>query len=185
MTRLNQRIDKLPELASLKNGDTVTIYDDGSVTGSTWEGTYVYHPAGSSIQLTNLYARWKDGLVAIHVQTDPAEANSDLNKDTKYPFATYVEQQFGTTKNSNGDEVVSPIGQQQVTKRLITEPTSSTIWRIPDNAWLFRENGNGQMTALVDVFEFRSGSTPVRPVLTESSNEWEEAGTQPVAVMVQ
>lgn len=185
MERLNTRIAQLPELASLKNGDLVTVYDDGSVTGLTWEGTYVWRPAGSQVRLTDSYVRWGDGLVAINMQTDPADASDELNKDVKQPFATFIEQVYGTTTNSDGDEVVTAIGQQQVTKRLIQEPTDANIWRIPNNAWLFRNAGNGQYTALVDVLEFRSGSTPVREELTESSKEWVEDGAQPVGVMIQ
>jgi hypothetical protein len=185
MERLNTRVAQLPELASLKNGDLVTVYDDGSVTGLTWEGTYVWRPAGSQVRLTDMYARWGDGLVAINMQTDPADASDELNANVKQPFATFIEQEYAKTTNEDGDEVVTAIGQQQVTKRLIQEPTNANIWRIPNNAWLFRSAGNGQYTALVDVLEFRSGGTPVRQEETETTNEWVEEGTQPVGVAIQ
>jgi len=185
MARLNQRIDKLPELASLKNGDLVTIYDDGSVSGRTWEGTFAYHPAGTHVPMMEMYARWKDGLVAIHLQTDPADAFSDLNKNVMQPFATFVEQTYGTGKDYNGNMVQVVVSQQQVTKRLISEPTNSAILRIPGNAWLLREEDNGQYTTLVDTFEFKSGGTPVWRVQTATSNEMKEEGSQPVGVMYQ
>jgi hypothetical protein len=185
MTRLNERIDKLPELSALKAGDTLTIYDDSSATAATWEGAYTYYPAGSKVPMRDMYARWKDGLVTIRVHTDPADAGDDFIKDVARPFATYIEQQYGTGKNSDDEDVIAPVSEAQVTKRLIQEPTDQAVLRIPNNAFLFRDEGNGQYTALVDVFVFNSGSTPVQRVSTAYSDEWIENGAQPVAVTEQ
>jgi hypothetical protein len=175
----------VPELAGLKNGDTFTIYDDGSMTGRVWEGTYIFRPAGTRMPLSNGYVRWRDGLVAIHVQTDPAKANDETDRETRYPFGTYIDQTYGVGINSDGDEVTVVTSQQQVIKRLIEEPTNSDILRLPDNAWLFRADGNGQYVAFVDVYEFKSGSNPRRQVSTNSKNEWEDEGVQPVGLVNQ
>ena len=103
----------------------------------------------------------------------------------KQPFATYIEQQYGTTKNSNDDAIEVAVSQQQGTKRLIEESTNVAIWRIPGSAWLFRAQGNGQYTALVDVLEFKNGGAPVEHTMTVDKNEWVEEDIQPVGVMYQ
>ena len=49
----------------------------------------------------------------------------------------------------------------QTTKTLISDPKTSDVLRIPNNAWLLRVAGTGQYTALVDMFVFQSGAQPV------------------------
>jgi hypothetical protein len=185
MTRMNERIAKLPELAGVSAGGLVTIHDDASVTGFTWHGDYAYYPAGSQIPLSDMYVRWKDGVVAVRMYADPTESASELNKDVARPFATYMEQIYGTSVNSNGDKVIAAVSQHQVTKRLVQDDNDNAIWRIPNNAFLFRDAGNGKVTTLVDAFVFKSGGAPVKRVSTASSNELEEHGAQPVGVMHQ
>jgi hypothetical protein len=183
--QLNKRTAQVPQLAGLNNGDTFTIYDDGSMTGRVWEGTYVYRPAGTRIRLGNAYARWRDGLVAIHMATDPADTNSELDKNTLRPLGTFMEQTYGTGINSDGDEVEAAVSQRQVTKRLIADPTNASILRLPNNAWLYRWDGGDSYVALVDVYEFKSGDVPRRRLMTEWSNDWKEDGAQPVALTTQ
>ncbi len=188
MARLNARIDKLPELASLKDGDLVTLYDDGSVTGKIWEGTYIWHPAGSVVQLKSLYARWKDGVVAVSMYRDPADATNTFTRNVEQPFATYIEQQNALIKRdnfANDPGIVVPVAQKQVTKRLVPESTDDSILRIPGNAFLFHKEDNGQYTTLTDALEFKSGGKPVIQKKTPWSNERIEEGEQPVGVMYQ
>lgn len=188
MAQLNQRVTQLPQLAGLKDGDKVIISDDGSVTGAQFQGTYIYHPAGTQVALGPMYARWKDGLVAIHMSTDPADASDLSNANTLFPFATYVDQTYGTGTDSAGTAIQVLASQQQVTAPLIQEPTNSAILRIADDAWLFRDAGNGKYIALTDVFVFQSGNTPMVWEQTPTSGEsvWNADGTQqPVGVMHQ
>jgi len=185
MSQLNQRIAQLPQLAGVKNGDSVIIADDGSVTNAQFQGTYVYHPAGSVITMGPMYARWKDGLVAIHMSTDPANASDPFMANVQMPFATYVEQSYGTGTNYAGNSIQVITGQAQVTKPLIAEPTNARILRLPGGAWLFRDNGDGTYTALTDVFVFQSGTAPMtlEQLPTNDHSTWNADGTQqPVGV---
>lgn len=184
METLNMRIDKLPELADLKDGDLVTIFDDGKVTDNVWSGTYVYRPAGTKIQPDHLYARWKDGLVAIHMGPDAA----DYVKDHNHYWATFVEQSYATTRRGyikDDPGIQLPVSQKQVTKALIEEPTDRSILRIPNNAFLFRSEGKGVYTALVDVFEFKSGTVPVKAKKLPWNMVEVPFGDQPLGVIVQ
>ena len=142
MQQFNRRVATLPQLASLQAGDIVILSDDGSVTGSIWQGRFVFHPAGSKVQPGAMYARWKDGVVAL----SPTPANSD-NVLPGTLDASYV--------NHVNDQA------NQLIKTLVNDGSDSSVLRIPDNAWLFRVDGNGQYTALVDVFVYQSGSQPV------------------------
>lgn len=187
MATLNTRIEKLPELAGLKDGDLVTIYDDGKVTDSVWQGTYVYRPAGSKITPNHLYARWKDGLVAIHTGPDDADVMKNMANHNHY-FATYMEQTYAKTVRRdliNDPGIMLPVSQRQVTKSLITEPTDPAILRIPENAFLFRAEGNGVYTALTDVFEFMEGGSPVKANKLPFDKQQVPYGDQPLGVMFQ
>lgn len=187
MATLNKRVEKLPELAGLKDGDLVTIFDDGKVTDSVWQGTYVYHPAGSKITPDHLYARWKDGLVAIHKGFDADDAMKNKADHTHY-FATYMEQTYAKTirrELASDPGIMLPVSQRQVTKSLITEPTDSAILRIPENAFLFRAEGNGVYTALTDVFEFKEGGSPVKANKLPFEKQQVPYGDQPLGVMFQ
>jgi|GEM_PF-2432254 len=188
VAQLNERVAQLPQLAGLQNGDKVIISDDGSVTGAEFQGTYIFRPAGSQVPLGPMYARWKDGLVAIHMSTDPANAANQFLANEMVPFATYMEQTMGTGKDYLGNSYPVAISQQEVTKPLIPEPTNSAILKLPDGTWLFRDAGNGNYTALTDVFVFQSGTTPMAWVQTSTSDHstWVADGTQqPVGVMHQ
>ena len=57
MPQFNRRVAVLPELAALQAGNLVTIRDDGSVTNSIWQGTYMFQPAGSKVLPGRMYAR--------------------------------------------------------------------------------------------------------------------------------
>jgi hypothetical protein len=167
MQQLDERVAKLPALASLKNGDMLTISDDGSVTGAVWQGTYVYHPAGSVVPATAMYVRWKDGLVTLTptpaTATNAAPGTLDANWVAQNVFSGTV------------------LSNYQTQATLANEPTDSTVLRIPGNAWLFRVNSDGQYTALVDTFVFVSGSQPLYPN-PDKNNELEANGSQPVPV---
>jgi hypothetical protein len=181
MTQLNQRVEKLPQLEGLIDGDIVIITDNGKITGANFQGVYTYHPAGSKVTMNDMYARWKDGLVTLRHST-----NDTKNKQM---LATFIQQQ--TAKRIRGEVdndagIMTPVSQKQVTEVLSAEPTNSSIMRIPDNAWLFRDNGDGTYTALVDVFEFKSGNTPTAAVLQDGTKPLGKGAiTQPVPVMMQ
>jgi hypothetical protein len=170
MQELDKRVATVPALAGLKDGATVIISDDGAVTGAVWQGTYIYHPAGSVVPMTSMYMRWKDGLVAL----TPTPA-----KDSESSAPGTMDANFVTTDVYSGTNAV--VHQTQVT--LVNDTSDQSVLRIPDNAWLFRDNGNGQYTALVDTFTFVSGSTPMYPNV-DKDNTLEEAGSQPVPVSV-
>ncbi len=91
MQELNKRVATVPALAGLKDGDTVIISDDGSVTGAVWQGTYIYHPAGSVVPMTAMYARWKDGLVAL-TPTPAKDSESSASKVMTTPFWTTTQK---------------------------------------------------------------------------------------------
>ena len=149
MQQLAKHVATLPELASLKDGDQVVISDDGSVTGASWQGTYIYHPAGSVVPATAMYARWKDDLVAL----TPTPATEDKPAPGTLDASWVADNVFSDTV----------ISRHQTIATLITDPTDSSVLRIPNYAWLFRVNSNGQYTALVDTFVFVSGSQPLYP----------------------
>jgi hypothetical protein len=186
--RLNSRIDKLPELAGLRDGDIVILYDHQKATDSHWEAQYIYHPAGSVMPLKDMYARWRDGLVTINVHTDPSEVRSPDTKDKTYAFATLIEQQYKTVKraditNDSGIEVA--VAEKQVTRRLINEPTDAAILRIPGNAYLFREAGGGLFTTLVDTFEYKTGGEQLHVTYDASGKKTEVHTPGPEPVQLQ
>lgn len=185
ISRLNERVGKLAELDGMAAGAKVTLHDDATATDRRFEGVYTYYPAGSRITMSDMYLRWRDGLIAVRMEQDPTESNDKLRKDVMRPMATYIEHIYGTGKNSDGDDVVAAVGERQVTKRLIEDPNDSRILRLPDNAWLLRAEGNGQYTVLVDAFVFTEGRAPAKRNMTESSNEWVDDGAQPIGLKVE
>lgn len=162
MQQLNQRTPTFQGQEFLKNGDVVTISDDGAVTGKTFQGTYVYRPAGSIVSMGNMYVRWRDGLVAVtpHLEDGKFKGACDC---------TYVEQLFDTFKgpedrsksDSGLKDIMTLVGEKQTLKPLATELTDNTILRIPGNAWLFKDLGNGRFITLVDAFVWQSGEAPI------------------------
>jgi len=169
MQQLDQRVAQLPQLNGLKDGDKVTISDDSSVTGATWSGTYTYHPAGSTFTPGALYARWKDGLVAI--TPTPPSAGSITWPGTY--DASFIKQRIDVT----GAWTIN----YQTIRTLVMDGNDTSVLRIPDNAWLFRVNSNGQWTALVSVFVFNSGSQPLYPN-ADGVSAPVASGSQPVPV---
>ena len=164
MVQLDQHVATLPAVAGLKAGSLVTIYDDGTVTGATWSGTYAYYPAFSSAPFAAGYAHWKDGLVTL-TTTPPAIAGEAAPGTLDANFVQYNATQFGS--NAYYQQIAT----------LVPDPTTNpTVWRMPNGAWLFRQTGKGQYTTLVDLFVFVSGGQPVY--------SWTTAGdtTQPIPV---
>ncbi len=170
MAQLDTHVAQLPQLAGLPDGSQIILSDDGSVTDQIWQGTYIYHPAGSKVPFGPMYARWKDGVVAITL----TPTNLATNVSPRTLDASFVQQ------NYDSNHVV--IGQQQMLKTLVSDGSDSSVLRIPDNAWLFRVDGQGQYTALVDVFTFQSGSTPIQDNLTVSGTLPAATGSQPVPI---
>lgn len=144
MQQFDQRISQLPQLANVKAGNVVTLADDGSITGATWQGNYVYRPAGTVINAgSSFYARWKDGVVTL--TPTPAKLSGQAAPGTL--DASYVEN------NADGSS-------NQTIRTLVVDSSDTTVLRIPDNAWLVRMNAQGQYVALVDMFEFQGGNQP-------------------------
>ena len=143
MRDFNRRSAALPQLAGLQDGDIVQLSDNGDVTGAIWQGTFVFHPAGSQVMPSAMYARWKDGVVAIQ----PTPNNSDNVSPGTFD-ASFIATAHDTP--------------YQLVKTLIKDDNDTSVLRIPENAWLFRTtNNNGPYTALVDVFVYQSGSQPI------------------------
>ncbi len=187
MRQLVQHGPEPAAIAALKNGDQVIISDDGSVTGASWQGTYIYHPAGSIVPVTAMYARWKDDLVTLTptpgTATTPAPGTLDASWVATDVFSGTI------------------LDRHQTVATLIPEPTDPSILRIPNYAWLFRVNSNGQYVALVDTFQYVSGSQPLFPenaagqvigpvcdamgcraVTADEANQFVALGSQPVPV---
>jgi hypothetical protein len=146
MYQLTEHVDKPAALASLKDGEQVTLSDDGTVTDATWQGTYIFHPAGSVVPVTNMYVRWKDDLVTL----TPTPATITQTAPGTLDASWVMQTTFSNTVT----------GRQQTIATLEFDPGNS-VWFIPNYAWLFRVNGNGQYVTLVDAFELVSGGQPV------------------------
>jgi len=145
MDTFNQRTATLPEFSTLKKGDTVVLWDDGRTTDAMWSGSFTYYPAGSIVPHKAMYARWRDGVVTL-VPTPDSKAGQP-------PLSTFDAKlvQYST----------KPMDSWQTTLTLVKDGNDTTVWRIPGNAWLLREGADGQLTALVDMFVYESGTTPV------------------------
>ena len=172
MGQLDQRIATLPQLASAQDGTPVTLSDDGTVTHAIWQGHYVFHPAGSIVQPGPMYLRWKDGIVTI----TPTPSSTPGQPLPGTLDASFVAQ----SRDING----FPASNYQTIQTLIPDASNPSVLRIPDNAWLFRVDGNGQYTTLVDAFVYQSGNEPVLDQ-RDANNELPAAsGSQPVPVWV-
>ncbi len=145
METFNQRMATIPEISGLKKGDTVVLWDDGRVTDAVWQGNFTYYPAGSIVPRAAMYARWKDGVVTLTPTPDPKPGQPPLSSLD----ASFVDQSTYPTRN------------WQTVKTLVKDGSDLSVLRIPGNAWLFREDSAGQLTALVDVFVFNSGTKPI------------------------
>ena len=176
MQQLDERVAKLPAMASLKDGDQVVISDNGAVTGETWEGLYVFHPAGSVVPVAPMYVRWKDGLVALTLTPRPTPVNGEPQP---LPPGTLDANWVAQNKDINGNV----IGNYQRIDTLVSDPGDPSVLRIPGNAWLFRVNSNGQYTTLVDAFVLVSGAQPVVTHIQPDLTILQVAqGSQPVPV---
>lgn len=144
---LTTRVDKLPEQAYLRNGDCITISGATDAQVNTWSGSYIYHPAGTTVKLANMYVRWRDGFVAI-------TGNSDGTNDAHFVMNNIgeVARVFGPFKL-----IIVPGHDASTVRTLVRDVNSTDVIRIPDNAWLFRDAGNGKVTTFVDSFEYIRG----------------------------
>lgn len=143
---LIERKAKLNEFSLLKEGDCVVIQKATNPDGPAWQGQYVWHPAGSQIALSNMYVRWKDGFVRITQESDGSFA------------ARFVQSNRASINFKAGQRpIFTPANDEPTTKAIIPEPTQPNVLRIETNAFLFRATSNGKYTALVDIFEYKSG----------------------------
>jgi hypothetical protein len=132
MRQLNQRVAVVPALSAAKDGDLISLSDDGSITGALWQGTYLFHPAGTQATLSPMYMRWKDGIVTL--TPTPATISGQVLPGTW--GASFVAQ----TVYTNG----LPTADYQSIQTLVTDPSRLDVLRIKASAWLFRLNANGQ-----------------------------------------
>jgi hypothetical protein len=176
MQQLHINVDQLPQLAGLKAGDPVIISDDGKVTCWIWQGTYTFYPAGSVVPVAAMYARWKDGIVALTPTPAPAAVSG---KPKPLPPGTLDAHWVGPKYDQAGKK----IADAQYVHTLVTDASDASVLRIPGMAWLFRVNAQGQYTSLVDTFVFQAGSKPQQIVnKTGSAPTYIEQGSQPVPV---
>ena len=172
MSQLDQRVATVPALAAAREGTTIMLSDDGSVTHSIWQGSYVFHPAGSIVTPGPMYLRWKDGIVTI----TPTPATTPGQPLPGTFDASYVAQ----NRDING----FPTSNFQTIQTLVPDSSNPSVLRIPGNAWLFRVNSNGQYITLVDAFIYQSGSEPVFDQPDVNNALPAAAGSQPVPVWV-
>ena len=143
---LIERKPSLPEFSLLKDGNCVVLQKANNPAGVAWQGQYIWHPAGSQIVLSNMYVRWKDGFVRITQEADGSFV------------ARFIQSTAASIVFPQGQRPFFKPGKDEpATKAIIREPTQQNVLRIENNAFLFREASNGKYTALVDVFEYKSG----------------------------
>jgi Staphylococcal nuclease homologue len=143
---LIERKARLPEFSLLKDNNCVVLQKANNPASAAWQGQYVWHPAGSQVTLSNMYVRWKDGFVRITQEADGSFA------------ARFIQSSAASIVFPKGQRpFLKPAKDEPTTKAIIREPTQQGVLRIENNAFLFRDAGNGKYTALVDVFEYKSG----------------------------
>lgn len=149
------RVETLPEIKLLRDGNCAIISKEANPAGPAWSGEYIYHPVGSTVTFSNkMYIRWKDGFVAMEPQPD----GNMLAHLTVYNKRQVIFPTDGGRPYLRGAFIEKKVA------KLVRDPGNNSIVRIPDNAWLFRDNGNGTYTAMVDVFEYKSGDFRVPDV---------------------
>ena len=146
--QLMWRVETLPEIKLLRDGNCATISKAENPAGPAWSGEYIYHPVGSTISLgKKMYIRWKDGFVAL----EPGADGSTIAHLTLYNKRQVVFPEDGSRPFLRDAFIEKKVAA------LVRDPGNNNIVRIPNNAWLFREAGNNTFTTLVDVFEYKSG----------------------------
>lgn len=148
LERLMERRDALPELARVSAGDCVTVNKAENPAGAQWSGQYVFRPAGSTITPGTMYVRWKDAFMLITKDAD-GEIYAHVVRDSyKKRIFPWERGQYDTTP-----------GSTRVNKQLFVRDTAdSSILVLPNpRTFLFKDLGNGQWQALVDVYEYKSG----------------------------
>jgi len=149
---LYTRVDKVPEVGLLHDGDCVTISKAANQDGPAWSGQYIYHPAGTVVGLVPMYFRWKDGMVSIHVDSNGA-VSADVVRHTKEKIL-----QFGTRIFIRNIGVAEYPEIQPVTP----DPGQPEMLQIQNpRSWLMQSVGNGLYKVLTDVFVYQSGDYPV------------------------
>jgi micrococcal nuclease len=146
---LAARVDKVPEVGMLRDGDCVTILKAANADGPEWSGQFIYHPAGTVLPMSNMYLRWKDGIVPITL-----DANGT-------PLAHVVLHTAARTLRFRGRAftVNSGIPDKVEVQALVPDPGRHDMWQIQNpKTWLLRDVGNGKYQVLVDAFLYKSGS---------------------------
>ncbi len=160
MADLAGRQAALPQFGLLNAGDCVTITGQAvEAGGNAYRGQFVWHPKGSIVTLAPGYVRWKDGLVMLDKNAD-GQLQAHIDSFRAGP---------PTTVNFGGQVFTIPSRKKvhyQSVLPLERDPGDNSIIRLPDvNTWVFKDVGNGQMQALVDFLEFKSGAMQLPPAL--------------------
>ena len=149
---LNTRIEHLPEIDMLHDGDCVTILKALNLDGPEWSGQFIYHPAGKIVPLTDMYLRWKDGVVAIMKDQNGNEV-AHVVKHTRV-------KDFGNRFFHFLLAVPAPDNVE--IQALIPDPGMPQMIQIQNpRTWLLQDMGNGQYKTLIDTFVYKSGSMNV------------------------
>jgi micrococcal nuclease len=149
---LNTRVDHLPEIDMLHEGDCVTIFKAANLDGPEWSGQYTYHPAGTILPLTDMFLRWKDGVVAV-MKDQKGQEVAHVVKHT-------VTRYFGNKYFQIGIDFPAPDSVQ--IQALIPDPGLPQMIEIQNpRTWLLQDMGNGQYKTLIDTFVYKSGDMKV------------------------
>ncbi len=155
--RLMTRMQPLPELQMLNDGDCVQISKAENPEGPAWSGQFVYHPAGSRVRLTQMYVRWKDGFVLIQNNAE-GELVAQIVYDSYLPPNARLRP--GQQRPIDSDPY--PGATRVATKPLERDPNNPQMVRLPNiRTWILRDLGDGSYEAMVDVFEYVSGDLRV------------------------
>ena len=145
---LAANVTTVPEVGMLHDGDCVIIDKAANPNGPEWSGKFIYHPAGSVINLSSMYLRWKDGMVNVNVDSNGI-ASAHVVRHT----AT-VEKHFGPRTFRVNVNVPSYVEIQQ----MVHDPGQPEMLQIQNpRTWLLKDLGNGKVVPLVDAFTYVSG----------------------------
>ncbi len=149
---LYNRVDKVPEVGLLHDGDCVTIYKAENLDGPAWQGNYIYHPAGTVVGMAPMYFRWKDGMVSIHVDSNGL-VTADVVRHTKTKTTSFGPFTF---RREVG------VAEYPTTQSVLTDPGRQDMLQIQNpRTWLMQSLGNGKYQVLTDIFVYQSGDYPV------------------------
>jgi endonuclease YncB( thermonuclease family) len=145
----SSRAANVPEIDMLHEGDCVTLFKAANADGPEWSGQFIYHPAGTVLPLTDMYLRWKDGVIPLTVGSDGA-AVAQVVRTTAVKTVGLRGRSF--SRNVNVPNYVQ-------VQALVRDPGQPQMWQIQNpRTWLLRDMGNGTYQVLIDAFVYKSGT---------------------------